>query len=276
VKLESTLDQINQRTWNSRNASRQFLESTSWIDPGEKAAFDRIAASCEDQPLLDIGIGAGRTIPMMLKLSSDYIGIDYTAKLLGRAQSRYPGADLRHMDARDMSGLPSNHFALTSFSCNGIDCVDYEDRERILREMLRVTRPGGLVLFSSHNRNGPGFQDSVSKLLPRFSPNPLRFGWRTLRAIRTIPPATWNYMRHSPFHRDYEGYSIKTAAAHYFGILIVYTTLAEQLRQLTSLGFEIDSVFESDHGERIAENAQTSDAWWLHFIARKPERPVSC
>ena len=275
MKLESTLDQINQRTWNSRDASRQFLESTSWIDPGEKAAFDRIAAACEDQPLLDIGIGAGRTIPLMLKLSSDYIGIDYTAKLLGHAQSRYPGVDLRHMDARDMSGLPSNHFALTSFSCNGIDCVGYEDRERILREMLRVTRPGGLVLFSSHNRNGPGFQDSVSNLLPRFSPNPLRFGWRTLRAIRTIPPATWNYMRHAPFHRDYEGYSIKTAAAHYFGILIVYTTLAEQLRQLTSLGFEIDSVFESDHGERIAENAQTSDAWWLHFIARKPEHPVS-
>ncbi|MGA7781300.1 MAG: class I SAM-dependent methyltransferase [Paraburkholderia sp.] len=274
MDMQFSLDQINQRAWNSRDASREFQRSKSWIDPGEKAAFEQIAEECRDQPLLDIGIGAGRTIPLMMQTSSDYTGIDYTAKLLEHARTRYPNLALHHMDARDMSGLPSDHFALTAFSCNGIDCVNYEDRVLILKEMFRVTRPGGVVWFSSHNRDGSGFQDSISNLMPRLTLNPLRFGWRTLRMLRTLPLASYNYARHARFHRNYEGYSIKTAAAHYFGILIVYTTLAEQRRQLESLGFVVEAVFGCGDGKRVYSDAQTSDASWLHFIARKPEQPV--
>jgi SAM-dependent methyltransferase len=274
MKLQLTLDQINQRTWNSRDASREFLRAESWIDPGEKAAFGQIANECRNQPLLDIGIGAGRTIPLMTRISTDYTGIDYTAKLLDHARARYAGMDLRHMDARDMSELPSGHYALTAFSCNGIDCVAYEDRVLILKEMLRVTRPGGVVFFSSHNRDGPGFHDTIANLMPRFTPNPLRYGWRVLRALRVLPLASYNYFRHARFHSDFAGYSIKTAAAHFFGILIVYTTLNEQRRQLASLGLELEAVYGSGDGERIGDDAQTSDAWWLHFIARKPAQPV--
>jgi hypothetical protein len=49
-----------------------------------------ISRECHSQPLLDIGIGARRTIPVMMHISSDYIGIDYTASLLeqSRALSR--------------------------------------------------------------------------------------------------------------------------------------------------------------------------------------------
>lgn len=274
MKLQLTLDQINQRTWNSRDASREFLRAESWIDPGEKTAFAEITDECRNQPLLDIGIGAGRTVPLMRRISCDYTGIDYTAKLLDHARTRFPGVDLHHMDARDMSALPSDHYALTAFSCNGIDCVTYEDRVLILKEMMRVTRPGGLVFFSSHNREGPGFHDSLANLLPRFTPNPVRYGWRTLRALRMLPLATYNYVRHARLHTHHDGYSIKTAAAHYFGILIVYTTLNEQRRQLASLGLELEAVFGSGDGQRIANDVQTSDAWWLHFIARKPEHPV--
>jgi len=274
MDIQLTLDQINQRAWNSRDASREFLRSKSWIDPGEKAAFDQIAEECRGEPLLDIGIGAGRTIPLMMQISSNYTGIDYTAKLLEHARTRYPDLNLYHMDARDMSGLPTDHYALTAFSCNGIDCVAYEDRVLILKEMFRVTRPGGLVWFSSHNRDGPGFQDSIPKLMPRFTLNPLRYGWRTLRALRTLPLASYNYMRHARFHRNYEGYSIKTAAAHFFGILIVYTTLTEQRRQLESLGFRVESVFGCGDGKRIDGDTHTSDASWLHFVARKPVHPL--
>lgn len=102
-----------------------------------------------------------------------------------------------------------------------------------------------------NSRDGSGFQDSISKLMPRFTHNPLRFGWRTLRALRALPFACYNYMRHARFHRNYEGYSIKTAAAHFFGILIVYTTLTEQRRQLASLGFVVEAVFGCGDGTLI-------------------------
>lgn len=270
MNIELPLDQINQRAWNSHDAMREFTMGKTFTDLGEEVAFDWVYAECAGEPILDVGIGAGRTIPLMMRISQRYTGIDYTAKLLEQARTRFPGVDLRHMDARDMAELPSDRYALTAFSWNGIDCVGYEDRVRILKEMYRVTRPGGLVLFSTHNREGPGFRESVWKLLPRFSPNPLRFGWRTLRSMRVLPLATYNYLRHVRFHRDYPGYSIKTAAAHFFGIVIVYTTLPEQRRQLNELGFEIDAVFGSCDGLRIPAENNTSSAWWFHFIARKP------
>jgi SAM-dependent methyltransferase len=270
MDMQVRLDEINQRAWNTRDAFREFTREKKWTDPGEQAAFARVAGECRGQPLLDIGIGAGRTIPLMMQMSSDYTGIDYTASLLEQSRAHFPGVDLRHMDARDMAALPSDHYALTAFSWNGIDCVDYEDRERILKEMYRVTRPGGLVLFSTHNRGGPGFDERPQQLLPRFSVNPLRFGWRVLRSARLMPLALYNYRRHVPLHRDYEGYSIRTAAAHMFGIVIVYTTLPEQRRQLNALGFEVEAVYGSCEGNLIAPETQTSDAWWLHFIARKP------
>ncbi|WP_322015102.1 class I SAM-dependent methyltransferase [Paraburkholderia sp. J12] len=270
MDVQLALDQVNQRAWTTRDAFREFTAEKKWTDPGEETAFAWLADECHGQPLLDIGIGAGRTIPLMMQMSSNYTGVDYTEPLLEKARLRFPNLDLRHMDARDMSALPDNHYALTAFSWNGIDCVDYEDRERILREMYRVTRPGGLVFFSTHNRNGPGFGEHPRQLLPRRCLNPLRFGWRVLRTVRQMPLALRNYHRNSQLHRDYEGYSIRAAAAHFFAIVIIYTTLPEQRRQLKSIGLEVEAVIGSCDGRVIDPSVQTSDAWWLHFIARKP------
>jgi SAM-dependent methyltransferase len=263
-------DLINRRTWGSRQALDEYAHGASWSDAGEQAAFAWLAPRCRNGPLLDIGVGAGRTIPLMLRLSSDYTGIDYTPTLLARSRARFPHADLRYMDARDMSALPASNYALTAFSCNGIDSVCYDDRERILTEMFRVTRPGGFVFFSTHNRDGPGFRETPLTLLPAFSVNPLRFAWRVLRALRLSPLAIVNYLRHVRLHRDYSGYSIKTAAVHSFGIVIVYTTLTEQRRQLAALGLELDAVFASANGARLADEARSTDTWWMHFIAHKP------
>lgn len=266
----SDLDRINQSAWNSHDAEREFTLEKTWTDAGEAAAFAWITPRCAGTPLLDIGVGAGRTIPLMRAISPDYTGIDYTEKLLELARSRHPGVDLRHMDARDMHTLPSDHYGLVEFSWNGIDCVDYEDRMRILREMFRVTRPGGYVLVSSHNRDGPGYGETPLKLLPRFTPNPVRLGWRVLRSLVRLPVATANYLRHMNLNRDYPGYSVRAAAAHYFGIVIIYTTVAEQRRQLTETGFVNDAAFGSDQGDRIADDAGTSNAWWVHYVAHKP------
>jgi SAM-dependent methyltransferase len=270
VNSQSELDRINRSAWNSHDAVREFTLDKTFTDLGEQAAFEWIAPRCAGSPLLDIGIGAGRTIPLMTGMSSVYTGVDYTEKLLELARARYPGLDLRHMDARNMSALPSDHYGLVAFSWNGIDCVDYAGRVQILKEMCRVVRPGGYILFSSHNRDGPGYRENVWQLLPRLTFNPLKLGWRTLRSAQRLPVASFNYLRHARLNRDYEGYSIRTAAAHNFGIVIVYTTLSEQRRQLAELGLQTDVVFGSCEGDRIADDAQTSDAWWLHFIARKP------
>ncbi|CAB3667852.1 hypothetical protein [Paraburkholderia rhynchosiae] len=63
---------------------------------------------------------------------------------------------------------------------------------------------------------------------------------------------------------------MKTAAAHNFGIVIVYTTLREQRGHLARISLQWHAVFESCEGNRIPHDVENSDAWWLHFIAHKP------
>ncbi|WP_434106403.1 class I SAM-dependent methyltransferase [Paraburkholderia caffeinilytica] len=270
MNSQSELDRINRIAWNSSDATRVFTIEKTFSDLGEQAAFEWLAPRCAGEPVLDIGVGTGRTIPLMTAISNDYTGVDYTPKLLEIAKSSYPERDLRHMDARDMSTLPSGHYGLVEFSWNGIDCVDYGDRVKILNEMYRVVRPGGYVLFSSHNRGGPGYRENIWQLLPKFTFNPLKLGWRTLRSLRRFQLGTLNYVRHVKLNHDYGGYSVKTAAAHNFGIVIVYTTLGEQRRQLAQVGFLSEAVFGSCEGNRIADDVEVSDTWWFHFIARKP------
>ncbi|AXF07806.1 methyltransferase family protein [Paraburkholderia sp. GV068] len=270
MNSQSELDRINRLAWNSRDAARVFTTGKSFSDAGEEAAFRWLAPRCSGTPLLDIGIGTGRTVALMLSISNEYTGVDYAPNLLETARSRYPGCDLRHMDARDMSELPSDHYGLAAFSWNGIDCVDYNDRVKILQEMYRVVRPGGYVLFSSHNRGGPGYREGIWHLLPRFTLNPLTLGWRTLRSMRRFQLGTLNYIHNVKLNRDYGGYAVKTAAAHNFGIVIVYTTLAEQRRQLAQIGLQCDAVFDSCAGNRISDGVENSGACWFHFIAHKP------
>jgi SAM-dependent methyltransferase len=269
MKRTIDLDAINRATWKSRASVRSYAHESTWTDPGEEAAVEWIRAHCSNMPILDIGVGAGRTIGLMKSISSDYIGVDYTPALLQRAHERFPEADLRLMDARDMSSLASDHFALVMFSYNGIDSVNYEDRFRILTEMKRVVRPGGYLLFSFHNLHGPGYGETVWKLMPRFTPNPVRLGWRTLRALHVLPIGLYNYWRHSRDNHDYGDYATAVGAAHNFGIVIVFTTLAEQRRQLERLGLQLEAVFGSSDAQPISPDSD-SGAWWLHVIARKP------
>jgi hypothetical protein len=77
-------------------------------------------------------------------------------------------------------------------------------------------------------------------------------------------------VRNAKLNHDYGGYAVNTAAAHNFGIVIVYTTLREQRRQLAQVGLQCDAVFDSSVGNLITDDVEPSDAWWFHFIAHKP------
>jgi SAM-dependent methyltransferase len=147
VEITPAQDRINRHAWRSRSARHWFGSLHDWTDPGEAAAVAWVADQVRDQPLLDVGVGGGRTVPLLTQISSNYTGVDYTQELVTICRRNYPGARVEHMDARDMSAFDDNTFALVMFSFNGIDAVDYEGRRKILREVARVLKPGGLALF---------------------------------------------------------------------------------------------------------------------------------
>lgn len=263
-----TLDAINRRTWQAPATVRAYERLAGWTDPGEQAAVDFVADQVRSRPVLDIGVGAGRTTALLQAISADYVGIDYTAEMVQACRARNPGARIEHMDARDLSAFEDGRFALAMFSFNGIDAVDFADRHRVLAEVHRVLQPGGLFIVSAHNRLGPGLGEQP-RLRLQFSWNPLKLGWRVLRQVRALPRSLSNHRRLRALNETHDDWAIMNAGAHDFGIVVVYTTLAEQKRQLESAGFRTELVLDNVDGRPVADDEDTSRIWWFHYVARK-------
>jgi SAM-dependent methyltransferase len=264
-------DRINRTAYCSRSARHWYGSASDWVDPGEAAAVAWVAQQVSDQPVLDVGVGGGRTVPLLTAISSDYTAVDYTPELVGICQRNHPGIRVQQMDARDMSAFPDESFALVMFSFNGIDSVDYEGRRAILREFARVLRPGGLALFSTHNLRGPSYRENFSVFLrmPHLSTNPISVAVDTARVIYSLPIAAFNYVRHSRLNREFDGYAIRVCAAHKFGTVLMYTDMATQRRQLAEFGLSTEAVFGNSQGNQLHEGDDVSRELWFHFVTRK-------
>jgi ubiquinone/menaquinone biosynthesis C-methylase UbiE len=240
------------------------------LTPAEQAALDRVRDEARGMPIVDLGVGAGRTVRPLLEVSSDYLGIDYSRAMLAAARKRYPEARFEHGDARNLDRIMDESVFLVMFSCNGIDMVSFEDRAEIVREAFRILRPGGVFLFSMHNQDSsqfnPGFQ------FPKFHParNPLRLAVRTIRFMRSTLARVLNRMRLRRHERHTADYSIINDVYHNYGTLLCHTTLARQRRQLEEAGFEPGAEAFGEGG-RQGEPAARDHS--LMLLARKPLAP---
>jgi ubiquinone/menaquinone biosynthesis C-methylase UbiE len=263
------MDLINRRAWSAPSTVQSFRHREGWTDPGERAAFEGVGADATDQPILDLGVGAGRTVALLRPISRDYVGLDYTPELVDVCRESHPGVRIVQGDARDLSQFADESFQLVVFSFNGIDAVNPTDRAAILGEVYRVLRTGGAFLFSAHNRNGPGYGEKFSLGIYR-TRNPVKLAGRVMLAMLHLARAVRNYENYSKLRDEGDGYALRNASAHDHGILVHYVTLQTQLKQLASTGFLPDPlVWASADGRRLSPDDDTSDAWWFHLLARK-------
>ena len=264
------MDAVNRATWREKVNVRWFARLEGYTDPGERAAIERVSGEVRGQPILDLGVGAGRTVPLLQAVSEDYTAIDYTPELVLACRRKYPAVRVVLGDARDLSGFGSEIFKLVVFSFNGIDAVNPDDRDRVLREAHRVLRKGGILLFSAHNKRGPGCGEHVTFGVDP-ARNPIKLVVRVLRALKDAPHTARNYRRYSALNEEHDGYCIMNAAAHRHGLLLHYVTLEKQCEDLANAGFLPDpEIYDNVSGARVERGDDTSHAWWLHYVARKP------
>ena len=82
-------DNINRHTW-TKASSMLWLDMQTDFIPGEREAFTCAIANLRGRPILELGVGTGRTIPFTAPLASDYRALDYLANMLTRAASDTP------------------------------------------------------------------------------------------------------------------------------------------------------------------------------------------
>lgn len=101
--------------------------------------------------VLELGCGYGRVLERLAPRARFLVGIDTSIESLRLPRSAgaaRPGAALLQMDAARL-GFCTGAFDLTVCIQNGISAFGIEP-VTLLREAVRVTRPGGIVLVSSY------------------------------------------------------------------------------------------------------------------------------
>lgn len=266
--MTTGLDDVNRRIW-SRDAEI-FAADDSWTDRGERNALLAIADEIRNQPLLDVGVGAGRSTWLLRLLSSRYVAVDYTPEMVELCRRIHPGVDVRVADARDLSQFADGSLGFVMFSCNGIDAVGHADRAEILREFFRVLRPGGLLLFSTMDRAGRAYLSPPWRLGPHR--DLVHFG----RFVALLPRNLKRYCRSYPNwfrlrrrSEDHGSWAIAPLSAHDYGLLIHYITVAEQARVVRELGYEVLDMY-ADNGQRIDPEEPREVGVCFHTVARRP------
>ncbi len=120
--------------------------------------------------VLDMGCGAGRTTLGLESRGYDVEALDLSEDLVDEARKRVGRTPIHLMDARQLDFADAS-FDAVLFSFNGLDCVyPSSERQRVLAEVHRVLRPGGVFYYSGHNAIAawtPRPGDSLKKLMRR-------------------------------------------------------------------------------------------------------------
>jgi len=212
--------------------------------------------------VLDLGCGGGRTSSVLHHCASHFVGVDYSAAMIEACRQRFPGADFREGDVRNLVPFPNDAFDLVFFSFNGLDTIDHNDRMQAFKEVRRVLKPGCLFLFSSHNRN---YELAAAPPRLTFVRNPVT----QLRLIQHYWNCRRNRMKNAPRERSEDEYAIINDLAHEYSLLHYYITKEQQALQLARCGFELLEMRDIV-GNEMAADAYDRDVPWIHYVARKP------
>ncbi len=96
--------------------------------------------------LLDLGIGTGLASRSFAKLGLNVYGCDGSAKMLKVCESKAFAKELKVFDLHDIP-LPYSDCFFDHVICCGV-LHFFDDLEAILKEVLRIIKPGGIFAFT--------------------------------------------------------------------------------------------------------------------------------
>jgi ubiquinone/menaquinone biosynthesis C-methylase UbiE len=129
--------------------------------------YRRRVVSSATGRVLEIGVGSGLNLPFYGEQSTSVIGLDPSTKLLSMARHA-AAASSRLIEFIDGSAeeIPLPDEAVDSVVTTWTLCT-IPDVTRALREMRRVLKPGGQLLFAEHGRStDPGVRRWQDRLTP--------------------------------------------------------------------------------------------------------------
>lgn len=144
--------------------------------------------------VLDVGCGTGDYCTLFDPNITNYVGIDISPAMVKRCSELYPGYDFRVGDG-DRLDFPDGSVDLVL----DVAVIEYYDNPLPhLRELARVTRPGGSIVVIGPNGNNRtrGLARAIHRAVQRIkgrselpAKKRVRSHWRTLREISDLGAA---------------------------------------------------------------------------------------
>ena len=254
-----TIDSLNQNLYERSNIVKEYIckqKSELWLE--EKTIFEKYEEHIRDKAVLDVGCGGGRTAIALSEMTPNYTGIDYSQEMIKACQKWHSPLNFLHGDASNMHMFDAESFDFILFAFNGIDSMSQEKRIKVLKEIYRVLKSGGIFAFSSHNLDN-------QKIVVAFN----KYNTIRPRAIAQNVLNVISYLKVRKYQVRTDTYEILSDPLAGFGHLTYYIRKQDQLQQLAEIGFQ--NIFILDRKAKFVDvNFIDRDSEWFHYICQKP------
>ena len=165
-------------------AARWWSDDIRWVRtlknmvPGRLRHFDTLVP-WEGQAVLDLGCAGGFMSEALARRGATVTGIDPAAEAIAAARAHAGPLDITY-DVGVGEALPYGDAAFDVVVC--VDVLEHvRDLDRVLAEVARVLKPGGMFLFDTINRNPLArlatitVAEDILRLLPKGTHDPAMF-----------------------------------------------------------------------------------------------------
>ena len=253
----------NKQAYNSEKVV-SFYNNQIGLQKPEEAIITIFKNDFKSMKMLDIGVGAGRTSHFFSTLVNEYIGVDYSEKMIESCNKTFSNnkkAKFLLADVRNLTDFSDNEFDFIIFSFNGIDCISFEDRKTALREINRVLKPNGHFFFSTHNIL---YLNEFLKIKLHLN---LLYSVKRFFDLRKIKKINKQQLE----NKDTSDWIIINDGDNNFSCQYFYTRPSFQIQQLKEHGFDTTYVFSIDDGKILeTENEILNNKdKWVSFLCKK-------
>ena len=164
-KTHVMIDALNQRTMSSVVSEYSAIAGES-LGMAERSALSSILPKVKNKRILDIGVGAGRTVAALREISADYVGVDYVQEMVDHCRSRFPGVRFEKADARSLPQFADASFDLIVFDWDG---TLFDSTALITRCIQAACADVGVAVPSAHDASwviGMGLIEALQHAAP--------------------------------------------------------------------------------------------------------------